>query len=75
MTSEIEYEFYELTRITVTKPKPGEFRLVTAAFMFCATCGRPIASMGGPGDGYICIPCGDVIKAEQARGCIKWDEA
>lgn len=60
-------------KIEAAFAEPGAFRLVTAALIICGLCGRTIDGMGGPGDGPVCIPCGDVVRSGQARGAIKWD--
>lgn len=65
-------EYYELTKTIIPDPVEGEFTLVTAAVLSCGLCGGCIDGMGGPGDGVICIPCGDVVKSGQARTAIKW---
>ena len=65
-------EYYELTRVTIPDLKPGEIRLTTAALITCSLCGGCIDSNGGPGDGPICIPCGDIVKSGLARTAIKW---
>lgn len=69
-----EYEYYELKRIKVPAIKPGESRLASAALVTCGLCGEAISGSGGPGDGPICIKCGDVVKRGEARGAIKWDK-
>lgn len=64
-------EFYNLTKVTIEPPKPGEFRLSTAALMNCKLCGTCIDGMGGPGEA-ICVPCGDVLKSGRLVGAVKW---
>jgi hypothetical protein len=66
--------FYKLERVEIPDPKPGEFRIQTAAFWDCALCGSLIATIGGPGDGEICIACGDFLKTGRARGAIVREE-
>jgi hypothetical protein len=68
-------EYYELQRITIPDPEPGEFRIASAALLTCGLCGTTIDGSGGPGDGPICIPCGNVVRRGQARGAIKWSES
>lgn len=69
-------EFYELgDLVSVEPPKPGEFRLVTAAVMDCGLCGGVIDGMGGPGDGAVCKRCGDALKHGRLRGCVVWSNA
>lgn len=48
--------------------------IMTAALMLCDLCGKTIDSMGGPGSGQICEPCGDLVKRGLARGAIVWEE-
>lgn len=67
-------EYYELKRIKIADPVPGEFCIRTAAVLTCGLCGGCIDGMGGPGNGAICVPCGDVVKRGEARTAIKWDE-
>jgi hypothetical protein len=49
-------EYYELVR---RKVHFGQ--IATAAIWGCALCGSAISGMGGPGNGEVCIPCGDKI--------------
>ena len=65
-------EYYELTRRKF-KDASG-FQIASAAIMECGLCGRTISGSGGPGDGAICIPCGDVVKSGQARAAIQWGD-
>lgn len=67
-------EYYRLERITIAPPKEGDFVFASAALLTCALCGICIDSMGGPGDGAVCIPCGDLMRRGEARGAIKWDK-
>jgi hypothetical protein len=60
-------EFYELVRRKILPPSPGEFRISTAAVWSCALCGLIIDGMGGPGDGELCIRCGDLIKSGSVK--------
>lgn len=55
--------YYKLVRRTLPETPPGKLRLVTAAVWSCALCKATIDGMDGPGDGEICIACGDDIKA------------
>jgi hypothetical protein len=64
-------EYYELVKRSYDV---SNARLATAAFRSCGTCGSTIDTMGGPGSGSICMPCGDFIKSGQAKGCIVFDE-
>lgn len=66
--------FYRLERVTIPSPAPDEFQLESAAIMSCDLCGCTISGSGGPGDGVICIPCGDVVKSGQAKACINWED-
>lgn len=65
--------FYTLERHEVLPPKPGEFRLSTAAVRECETCGNIISGMGG-GEPSICEPCAQVIMTGRARGTIQWGD-
>jgi len=67
-------KFYKLELVEIPDPKPGEFVIRTAAVWPCALCGRPIDGMGGPGDGEICVPCGDLLRSGKVRGAIIYDE-
>lgn len=58
------FEFYELTRRRI---EPAAFEIATAAVWSCAICPTVISGMGGPGNGELCIACGDLIK----RGKLK----
>ena len=60
-------EYYELVRRTIPPPKVGEFRIVTAAVWSCALCSTTIDGMGGPGNGELCIRCGDLIKSGKVK--------
>jgi hypothetical protein len=73
MSDDIKYEYYELKRVTVPTPKPGEFSIHTQAVMFCLTCGCTISTIDGPGEA-VCIACGDAIRNTQAVGCITWSD-
>lgn len=61
-------EFYRLQKVAIPEPAPGEFRIATACVWSCALCGGMIDGMGGPGDGQICVPCGDQILDSDWRG-------
>ena len=65
--------YYELSLVEIPDPKPGEFRMATAAIRDCGLCGGIIDGMGGPGNGSICLRCAEVVKRGEARGAIKWD--
>lgn len=67
-------EYYELVRKTIPNPEPGEFLLVTAAIWACALCNETIDGMGGPGDGEICIPCGNLLRAGRCRNVVTWNQ-
>lgn len=60
-------EYYELVRRKIDPPKGGEFRIVTAAVWSCALCGSTIDGMGGPGDGDLCIRCGDLLRGGRLK--------
>ena len=55
-------EYFELVKRQIEPPKPGEFRIATAAVWSCALCRSTIDGMGGPGDGDLCVRCGDDIR-------------
>lgn len=65
-------EYYELKRVSIADTGEPMFR--TAALITCSLCGVCIDGMGGPGDGAICIRCGDVVRSGKARNAIKWDD-
>ena len=56
-------EFYELVKRQIEEPKAGEFRIATAAVWTCAMCREIIDGMGGPGNGELCLDCGEDIIA------------
>lgn len=60
-------EYYELVRRRITPPKDGEFRIATACVWSCALCNATIDGMGGPGDGDLCIKCGDLIRSGKVK--------
>lgn len=72
--SETPVRYFELREVTIDPPKPGEFRIVTAAVLYCDLCSDAIDGMGGPGDGVVCVRCADVVRTGRARGAIKWEE-
>lgn len=55
--------YYQLVRRTLPDTPSRKLRIVSAAVWSCALCKQTIDGMGGPGDGEICIACGDDIKA------------
>ncbi|RYF12415.1 MAG: hypothetical protein EOO77_17440 [Oxalobacteraceae bacterium] len=63
--------YYTVDRVEVKPPKPGEFRIMTAAVMDCGLCGVMIDGMGGGGT-FICMPCGDALSRGALVGCVKW---
>ena len=65
--------YYELKRVDIHPPKPGDFWIMSAAVMSCLLCGTIIDGMGGPGEA-ICLRCGDVVKTQRAVGAIKWGQ-
>lgn len=67
------YEYYRLEKVIVAPVMEGDFSFASAAIMSCRLCGCVIDSMGGPGDGQVCKPCGDLVRSGQAVGAIKWD--
>lgn len=46
---------------------PQRGRICTAAVWSCALCGEIIDGLGGPGDGEICVKCGEDIHAGRLR--------
>lgn len=60
-------EYYELVKRHIDPPKPGEFRIATACVWSCILCGSMIDGMGGPGDGDLCLRCGDLIKGGKVK--------
>ena len=49
--------FYKLEKVTVN------LTIATAAIWNCSLCGNCIEGMGGPGNGTICVACGDALMA------------
>ena len=70
---EIDYEFWEMRRVTVFKPADGEFVIANASVGSCGLCGRPITGMGGQPN-MICLSCGDQLLRGNLRTCVKWEE-
>lgn len=66
----VDHEYYRIEKITVLK-NPN--RLVSAAFHHCALCGGVISSMGGPGDGSICLSCGELLKLGKLSKAVIYD--
>ena len=66
-------EYFQLSKVTVQETEPGEFRLVNAAVLSCSLCGRMIDGMGGPGEGAICLPCGEALENGGLVGCVLWE--
>lgn len=64
-------EWYEIKRVIVQPIKPGEFRIATAAVRSCDLCGKVIFGMGGPGNGVLCVSCGDALRSGKLRGTVK----
>ena len=69
----IDYEFWELRRVTVYKPADGEFVIANASVGQCGLCGRPVTGMGGSPN-MICLSCGDELLRGSLRTCVKWDK-
>jgi hypothetical protein len=65
--------FYELQKITI-KEDPNAFRIATAAILSCGLCGEMIDGMGGPGDGVVCVKCGDELRKRRLVGAVVWDK-
>lgn len=64
--------YYELQEVVIEPPKPGEFRMTTAAVLSCGLCGGVIDGMGGPGDGAVCERCASLVRRGGAKGAIVW---
>jgi hypothetical protein len=71
--TEMPVEYYELKRVTIEDSNLEKMNLRSAALIVCGLCGECINGMGGPGNGSICMPCGDLVRRGAARGAIKWD--
>ena len=57
-----EIEYYQLVKHRIEEPAMGTFKISTAAIWSCAICRGTIDSMGGPGNGELCLDCGrDII--------------
>lgn len=69
-----DVEYYELATVAYDNPKPGEFRIASAALITCGLCSKTISGMGGPGDGPVCKPCGDALRRGELRGAVVWNE-
>ena|ERR1700677_2247564 len=54
--------YYELVKRHHT---PGMIQ--TASIWSCALCGNAISGMGGPGNGELCVPCGEALVAGSLR--------
>lgn len=63
-------EWYELKKVVVDPPVPGEFRMATAAVRSCDLCNTIIDGMGGPGHGSICVDCADDLRRGNLRGAV-----
>lgn len=72
--AEIDHEYYELLRVTINKPEPGEFIMANASIGGCALCRAIICGMGGT-SGMVCVPCGDDLKGGRLAGCVIRDKA
>lgn len=64
-------EYYVLTPIY--PPEPNEFRIANASVGMCGLCGGVATGMGGS-QHDVCLRCAEVVIAQQAIGCIKWEE-
>ena len=51
-------EYYELVKRYIDR---HPMQICTASVWDCVLCGTPIDGMGGPGDGELCVECGDNI--------------
>ena len=63
-------EFYELRKVVIEPPKPGVDQVASQAAIICGLCGETIEFMHGPGDGPICLSCGDLLRRGRLRGRI-----
>ena len=68
-----DVEYFELSPVAYDHPKPGEFRIASAALIMCGLCSKTISGSGGPGDGAICKLCGDALRRGELRGAVVWD--
>lgn len=48
-------------------------RIMTATVMCCGLCDRVISGMGGPGNGIVCEPCGELLKSGALRNVVTWE--
>lgn len=46
--------------------------IATAAVMDCGLCGAVISGMGGPGNGVVCEPCGELLLQGALKGAVTW---
>jgi hypothetical protein len=69
----IDYEFYELTRVVVYQPEPGQLRIANASVGRCGLCGCVITGMGGSPN-MVCLPCGDRLQTGELTGCVVYQE-
>lgn len=58
-------EYYELVKRKIEEEPENGFSIVTAAVWSCSLCADMIDGMGGPGNGEICVKCGDLILSGQ----------
>lgn len=65
-------KFYELNLVTI-KDDPNGFRFATAAILGCGLCGEVIDGMGGPGNGIVCIRCGDELRHGRLKTAVVWE--
>ena len=57
-------EWYELVK-KEWEVHPEQF--VTAAMWMCSMCGEAISGHSGPGNGTLCVKCGDDIKSGKLK--------
>ena len=62
----IDYEFYELRRVTIFKPAEGDFAIANASVGSCGLCGRVVTGMGGD-PSMVCLSCGDELLRGNLR--------
>jgi hypothetical protein len=67
-----DVEFFELQLVEYDRPKPGEFRIASAAVIMCGLCAAYIDGSGGPSDGAICKACGTALRQGKLRGAVVW---
>jgi hypothetical protein len=49
--------YYKIEKVTIIQT------IASAALWHCSLCGSCISGMGGPGNGTLCVRCGDSLQA------------